>query len=110
VLDLDSPLGPAPEPVDPLRAPTSTRASLLAVTSVVVGGRLTVTITYSSNLHAQSTIDTLLAQYLGFLREMLETRKLGLRAYSPSDFPDAHIDRAALARTLLRVKGASTVK
>ncbi|HYO57445.1 non-ribosomal peptide synthetase, partial [Archangium sp.] len=77
------------------------RPHLLEVESRVFGGRLEVGWFYSENRHERATVEALAQDFMAALRALVEGRASPDAArYSPSDFPLAKLDQAALDRVL----------
>jgi amino acid adenylation domain-containing protein/non-ribosomal peptide synthase protein (TIGR01720 family) len=78
-----------------------TRSHLLEVNGLVIEERLRLSWTYSENVHEQATIEALAQGFLAALRTLIAQRGTpdALR-YTPSDFPLAGLEQAALDRLL----------
>jgi amino acid adenylation domain-containing protein len=75
------------------------RSHLLEVNGGVEGGRLRMAWTYSRNLHERSTIERVAGDFLTSLRGLIEhCRSAEAGGCTPSDFPLAGLDQAALDR------------
>ncbi|MBW8873678.1 MAG: amino acid adenylation domain-containing protein [Acidobacteria bacterium] len=94
-----SPFALAAEPAGPARSPRQTRRYLLEVDAVVLGGCLQVNWTYSEAVHRRETIEALAERcrerLAGFIRHALSGAGSGC---TPSDFPLARLDQAAVDR------------
>jgi amino acid adenylation domain-containing protein/non-ribosomal peptide synthase protein (TIGR01720 family) len=86
-------------------APESTGAGLdadtplhfdLALDGRVYEGRLTLDATYSRSRHRAETVQAVLADVERELRALVAHCTSGVRGHTPSDFPLAHLDQAAL--------------
>jgi non-ribosomal peptide synthase protein (TIGR01720 family) len=96
-----APLRPARESAGPSRSPEDERQHLLEFTAQVVGGRLSLTLGYSENLHREKTVRRLADQTAAALRSLLERRHTaGAGAYTPSDFPEAGLSQSDLDEIL----------
>ncbi|MFP2933044.1 amino acid adenylation domain-containing protein, partial [Pyxidicoccus sp. 3LG] len=91
----------AAESSGPSLSPSSLRTHLLDVTSVVQGGQLHITFTYSQHVHAEATVRALVGGFADALRGLIAGRASpdALR-YTPADFPLARLKQAALDRVL----------
>ena len=101
-----TPFALAPEAAGPDADPLALRTHLLSVWGGVVDGELQITWTYSRNLHERSTITALAGRFLAVLRELIEhclSPEAG--GFTPSDFPLAALDQAALDLLLTRFDG-----
>ncbi|MFL6332308.1 MAG: amino acid adenylation domain-containing protein, partial [Pyrinomonadaceae bacterium] len=74
------------------------RSHLLSVNSLVAGGRLQVSWTYSENLHERATVERLAADYIAELERIIDHCLTAGEAggYTPSDFPLAGLGQEAL--------------
>jgi len=102
--------GLAPEGVGETRAPEARRPYELNVTGAVLGGELALSFAYSAGCYAAGTIERIADDYLQLLQELLERQRAGQRAYAPADFPKVKLDKAALDRTVARLKKRTNVK
>jgi amino acid adenylation domain-containing protein/non-ribosomal peptide synthase protein (TIGR01720 family) len=96
--------GLAREDVGAEWSPRALRSHPIAVNSLVSGGRLRVTWEFSINRHNPETIERLADAYLdalGILIDHCATREAP--RYTPSDFPFAGLDQAALDRVVAEV-------
>ncbi|AHH97301.1 non-ribosomal peptide synthase/polyketide synthase [Kutzneria albida] len=76
-----------------------TREHLIDVTGVVENGRLELTWLYSANLHEAGTVRRLADRMVAALREIVEhCAAPGAGGRTPSDFPLARLDQAAVDR------------
>ncbi|GAA0229475.1 hypothetical protein GCM10009527_027460 [Actinomadura nitritigenes] len=81
----------------PDRAASGPRAHVLELDGRVTGGRLELTWTYSGALHEPATIERLARRYDELLGLLVEhCCAPGAGGYTPSDFPLAGLDQAAL--------------
>ncbi|MEU8531458.1 condensation domain-containing protein, partial [Streptomyces sp. NPDC048629] len=87
---------------DPLGAAQSTegeRAHLIEVNSQVADGRLEMVWTYGAEVHDEATIAGLAERYVEVLGDLIEfCCRPETGGYTPSDFPLAPLDQAALDR------------
>jgi non-ribosomal peptide synthase protein (TIGR01720 family) len=99
-------------PIGPSRSPHDHRPWLIEINGSVAGGRLTLDWTYSENLHARKTIESLAADYLSTLRELIaHCVTPGAGGYTPSDFARARVSQRDLDTLLGKIaarKGSST--
>ncbi|MES1244271.1 MAG: amino acid adenylation domain-containing protein [Acidobacteriota bacterium] len=92
----------APEPAGAAVSPKAQREHRLDVNAAVAGGRLRVDWIYSTALHRRETVEAWAGRFLVHLRELIDharsrtARRIG--GYTPSDFPLARLDQAALDR------------
>ncbi len=87
----------APESPGPNTGGDHPRRYKLEVNSSVSSGRLSVSWTFSSNLHERRTIERLAEGFLGALKRLIEhCREPGAKGFTPSDFPLAEVDQATL--------------
>ncbi len=104
VLAGDALFEPASEPSGPAASPRALRAHLLDVVVRVAGGRLWADWLYSSNLHDLATVEQWAGLYAERLRELIAHCRnrvaLGLRSFTPSDFPLARLEQGELDRLL----------
>jgi len=71
---------------------------LIEIKGAIFGGQLTLTWTYSANLHRVSTIESLAQSFLENLRALIaHCQSPGAGAYTPSDFPLAGLREDELA-------------
>ncbi|HEX6290386.1 MAG TPA: amino acid adenylation domain-containing protein [Herpetosiphonaceae bacterium] len=85
------------------QSPRERRAHQLEVTGFVAGGQLHLEWAYSANRHERSTIERLVAAYERALRSLIaHCLSPDAGGYTPSDFPLARVDQAALDRVLSR--------
>jgi non-ribosomal peptide synthase protein (TIGR01720 family) len=91
----------ASETRGPDQSPLQVRRHLLDVNGAVFGGRLTMSWTYSSELHREQTVTDLANGYMDALRELIDhCRSHASESYTPSDFPDISLDQEELDRVL----------
>ncbi len=94
------------ESAGPLRGPHNQRVKLLDIDAFIAQERLTVTWTYSRELHRHGTIERLARQYIECLRILIEHCQMpDTGAYTPSDFPDAELDQKQLDNLLDALDG-----
>ncbi|HEX2206732.1 MAG TPA: condensation domain-containing protein, partial [Longimicrobium sp.] len=88
----------------PARAASGQRPHLLAIDAVVEDGRLYVTWTYGTRVHARETVERLAEEYLDALRELVaHCRDPQAGGYTPSDFALAGLDQEGLDALLSRI-------
>ena len=81
------------------RSESGERTHLIEVHCRVAGGRLELTWTYSSQIHNRATVERLAYRYLDVLGTLIDhCCQLGVRGYTPSDFPLAQLDQATIDR------------
>ncbi|MBN1489663.1 MAG: amino acid adenylation domain-containing protein, partial [Phycisphaerae bacterium] len=91
------PLAIAPESFGPLSGSRNTRTHLLDINAGVTAGRLEVAWTYSRNRHTVATINRLAGAFVDALRTLIaHCRRPDVGGCTPSDFPLAALDQAAL--------------
>ncbi|MGZ3459182.1 MAG: condensation domain-containing protein, partial [Archangium sp.] len=94
----------AHEPSGASRAQEALRRHVLEVSGLVLGGRLELSFTYSENLHQRATVEALARNYVSALRALIARRSSEDAARrTPSDFPLAKLEQAALDRLQLRI-------
>ncbi len=87
----------APEQTGPWHSPNQRRRHLIEINCAVVHGRLEVWWTYSRNHHKTETMERLATEFIRHLREIIDhCMRPGVRGATPSDFPLAALDQAAL--------------
>jgi amino acid adenylation domain-containing protein/non-ribosomal peptide synthase protein (TIGR01720 family) len=87
----------AEEYAGPLQSERGTRRYLLTVDSMVTGGKLEMSWTYSVGIHRQATIERLAAGYIKSLQEIIaHCKSPAARGFTPSDFPEANLSQAEL--------------
>ncbi|HEY6324431.1 MAG TPA: amino acid adenylation domain-containing protein, partial [Thermoanaerobaculia bacterium] len=100
-LDRGSWFEPASEPAGPPRHAQQRRRHLLEIGCSVVGGSLRTAWTFSRAVHRPETVARLAASFLAALHRVVDFwRSTGRAAYTPSDFPLAALDQAAIDRLL----------
>ncbi|XXF81242.1 amino acid adenylation domain-containing protein [Myxococcaceae bacterium GXIMD 01537] len=93
----DSPFISAQELRDDTRAPQGPRGHLLEVDATVKEGRLEVLWCYSEAAHRPETVRALADSHLAYLRALIgHCVSPDAGGYTPSDFPMAKLDQAAL--------------
>jgi len=84
--------------------PTSTaavRPHILDVSAIIAGGRLQISINYSSHLHRADTINALVQAYLAQLQALIEyCRAAEAGSLTPSDVPLANLSQRQLDKAL----------
>lgn len=97
--------GPADEPVGKLHG-QGERQHVLDIVSVVNGGRLTVSWTYSRNLHTHTKVEWLAEEYLKALRAIIAASREGQSTdYTPADFRRAKLNQQTLDKIMNQVAG-----
>jgi amino acid adenylation domain-containing protein/non-ribosomal peptide synthase protein (TIGR01720 family) len=75
------------------RSPRGHRTHLLGISGMVAGGRLRITLTYSSRVHRQETAERLAAAYSRALRQLIQhCNGSESEVFTPSDFPKAKLN------------------
>jgi amino acid adenylation domain-containing protein/non-ribosomal peptide synthase protein (TIGR01720 family) len=91
----------AQESAGPDQGERARRAHLLDVVAIAKDGRLSLSWTYSRNLHEESTVEALARSFRDELESLVEHCLSGeAGGYTPSDFPLARVDQATLDRLL----------
>ena len=100
----------ARESAGPGVSPRAPRQHLLALTTMVEGGRLRATWEYGAEVHRAETVEALASRYLGELRALI-AHCSGAKAsgHTPSDFPLAGLDQAQLDGLLGSERGIEEV-
>ncbi len=103
VLAGDSPFTRAGEPTGPPRSPRARRSRRLDVVGLIAGGRLRVDWGHGDALE-RATVERIAARFADALRGLIALGRSAVEArtaaYTPSDFPLARLDRAALTALL----------
>ena len=94
---LFAPSGLAPGPT---RSARQVRSHLIELNGSVSGGRLHVDWLYSEAFHRRATIERLSRRFEESLRGLVEHCRSGAWGVTPSDFPLAKLDQAALDRVV----------
>jgi amino acid adenylation domain-containing protein/non-ribosomal peptide synthase protein (TIGR01720 family) len=93
--------GPAMESSGPSHSPYGMRSYLIELTSIVAGGQLHLSWTYSTHVHDGATIERLAQGYLAALRTLIaHCRSREASGYTPADFPLTHLDQLTLERLI----------
>ncbi|AGC45639.1 amino acid adenylation domain-containing protein [Myxococcus stipitatus DSM 14675] len=93
----------AAEASGPTIAPERTRLHVLEFNGSVLGGRLQLAVSYSAQLHHESTVRTLASRFVANLRQLISERNSeDARRLSPGDFPLAALSQSALDTLLHR--------
>ena len=88
---------PAREPIGPAVAPANPRPHAIEVVGLVHDGQLQLRWTFAPAVHARATIAGVAAQVEAALTALVaHCQTPGVGAYTPSDFPLAPVDQAAL--------------
>ncbi|HEX6861516.1 MAG TPA: amino acid adenylation domain-containing protein, partial [Thermoanaerobaculia bacterium] len=99
-------LRPARESAGPTRSPRQPRSHLLEITAWVQEGRLRLRWDYSAHRHRRESLETLARGFMAALRRLIEhCREAGDGGFTPSDFPLAQLDQAALDRLVAAAPG-----
>ncbi|HEX6288077.1 MAG TPA: non-ribosomal peptide synthase/polyketide synthase, partial [Herpetosiphonaceae bacterium] len=89
----------AAEDAGPVVSPLARRRHLLEVSGFVAGGQLHLSWAYSSARHRRATIERLVTAYQAALQALIaHCQAPDVGGYTPSDFPLARLDQAALDR------------
>ena len=89
----------AQESMGAMQSTRGTRTNLLDFSAGVIGGRLWVGCTYSENIYAGETIESLTRAFLDALKSLVMLCEDSYaKAYTPTDFPLARLDERKLAR------------
>ena len=87
----------APESSGPWRSAGARRRYLLEINALVTGGRLEVRWTFAPSKHRAATVQRVAEDFVAALRQLIQASALpGASALTPSDFPLAKLDQAAL--------------
>jgi amino acid adenylation domain-containing protein/non-ribosomal peptide synthase protein (TIGR01720 family) len=87
------------DPVGQSRGKLGRRKYLIEIDGAVRHGRLQMEWVYSSELHAQRTIEAVAESFIRRLRKLIEHCVLReVREYTPSDFPLTHLNERQLAQ------------
>ncbi len=106
VLKAEGVLRPARESSGPSQAAENLMTRALDVSGMVAGGRLRMDWVYSEQEQSRESIAELADHYMGVLRELMEhCLEEGAGGYTPSDFPLAKLDEAALERAVRARQG-----
>ena len=100
----------AAEPAGPMQSPRNRRTHLLAVSAMVMGGRLRIHWHHNPKRHRRDTILSLAGLYLRELESLIDhclSADAGGR--TPSDFPLAGLDQAALDDLLSARQGVENL-
>ncbi|HXQ72674.1 MAG TPA: amino acid adenylation domain-containing protein [Pyrinomonadaceae bacterium] len=103
VLSEDTWLQPASESHGPTRSENTKRTHLLELNGAVVGGRLTLTWSYSERQYEAATIERLAGNYIRRLQELIaHCVAVKQRGFTPSDFPLAVVGQEQIDELLAR--------
>ncbi|WP_204015058.1 non-ribosomal peptide synthetase [Virgisporangium aurantiacum] len=98
------PFSVVPGPTGPVHGTRGPRPYTLTFDAAVQGGRFHLTIGYSTDVHAVSTVSALADRYLATLRALITLcLDTGTPQATPSDFPLAGLDQAQLNALLARM-------
>jgi non-ribosomal peptide synthase protein (TIGR01720 family) len=105
----ESPLfNPVREDSGPTRPGDNRRPHLLEVHGKIVSGQLSMSFTYSENIHSRETIEKLAGYYSECLRRLItHCCSSSAGGYTPSDFPDANLTQEELDGIMSRLGKAS---
>ena len=95
---------PAVEWRGPERSPAGGRSHLLEINGGISGGVLRLEWTYSENVHRQRSIQAVAADFIDRLQRLIEhclSPEAG--GYTPSDFPDAGLNRKDLEELVFEI-------
>jgi amino acid adenylation domain-containing protein/non-ribosomal peptide synthase protein (TIGR01720 family) len=96
----------AGEPIGPAVSPRGERTHLLEINARVLNGQMEVRWTWSERVHRRATIEALAESFSAHLGTLIaHSLSSGERGYTPSDFPLAALDAAALERLAAAVGG-----
>jgi non-ribosomal peptide synthase protein (TIGR01720 family) len=88
------------------RSPEGRRGYLLDVNGRVAQGRLRLDWTYSEAVHRRETVEALAESFIRALQGLIEhCRSPEAGGFTPSDFPLAELDQAALQRIAALIAG-----
>ena len=88
----------------PSQSPAGERGYLLNIISSVRNGELRFDWTYSENIHATTTIESLAESCLTELRALLVESETSGAVYAPSDFPKAKVSQSDLNKILTKLR------
>jgi len=88
----------------PAQSPAGERGYLLNIISSVRNGELRFDWTYSENIHATTTIESLAESCLTELRALLVESETSGAVYAPSDFPKAKVSQSDLNKILTKLR------
>jgi non-ribosomal peptide synthase protein (TIGR01720 family) len=89
----------AHESMGAMQSERGKRSNLLDFSAGVLGGKLWIGCTYSSNLYNRETIETITSAFVAALKSLATTRvDSPAKAFAPSDFPLAHLDEKSLGK------------
>ncbi|MEA5452797.1 amino acid adenylation domain-containing protein [Leptolyngbya sp. CCNP1308] len=102
--------GLAPESLGHSRDPQAPRRHLLEINGRVLGGQLRLDWTYSDQCHRRETIAQVAAQTMAALRSLIaHCTSPEVGGYTPSDFPQANLNQAALNQVLAQLRTSGEV-
>lgn len=97
--------GLAPEPLGHSRDPQALRRHVLEINGRVLGGQLRLDWTYSDQYHRRETIAQVAEQTMAALRSLIaHCTSSEAGGYTPSDFPQANLNQAALNQVLAQLQ------
>jgi len=89
----------ARESMGPMQSERGKRSNLLDFSAGVLGGKLWIGCTYSTNLYNRETIETITSAFVEALRSLATMRvDSPAKAFAPSDFPLARLDEKSLTK------------
>ncbi|HKG80043.1 MAG TPA: condensation domain-containing protein, partial [Pyrinomonadaceae bacterium] len=89
----------ARESMGPMQSDRGPRSNLLDFSAGVLGGNFWIGCTYSTNLYQRETVEKITSAFLEALKSLATLNADSpAKAYTPSDFPLAHLDERSLAR------------
>ncbi|AHG93601.1 amino acid adenylation domain protein (plasmid) [Gemmatirosa kalamazoonensis] len=101
----------APESTGSWYGPRTVRRHLLEINALVIDGRLEIRWSYSERTHRRETIAGMADAYVAALRALVaHCTAPGVGGYTPSDFPLARLDQAAVDRLTNGAAGARDVE
>ncbi|MGJ5672512.1 MAG: amino acid adenylation domain-containing protein [Nostochopsis sp.] len=101
LLNKSSWMQPASESAGHIHGLQNNRAHLLDINSIIIGERLQIEWTYSTNFHQETTIESLAQEFVQTLRELIAhclSPENG--GYTPSDFPLVKLNQQGLDQLL----------
>ena len=89
----------ARESMGPMQSERGRRSNLLDFSAGVLGGKLWIGCTYSTNLYNRETIETITSAFVAALKSLATMRADSpAKAFAPSDFPLARLDEKSLTK------------
>ncbi|MCC5608950.1 amino acid adenylation domain-containing protein [Nostoc sp. CHAB 5834] len=91
-----------------MSSPRNTRSELIEINGLVVGGQLRFDLTYSENIHRQSTIERLAQELIKALQVLINhCQSSQVKSYTPSDFPELVLNQKDLDKFLTKLNRRS---